>query len=161
MTTTSTVTQSPAQTQPLAPARVQEVRREEKPLPRTIYDASGFEVFAKHFLAGFSQALGMILVYGIFVTITITLAMRYLLPTVQPYLDMYKQSMQSLQAIQSTFGSMGGGVTGTTDTFQEGSSGASAEFSQGSVPGITTMTVTPEQLQYAQQLLQQMQQKPN
>jgi hypothetical protein len=33
----------------------------DSPQHRTIYDASGFEVFAKHFLAGFSQALGMIL----------------------------------------------------------------------------------------------------
>lgn len=159
MTTTSTVTQSPAQIPPTAPARFQEVRREEKPLPRTIYDASGFEVFAKHFLAGFSQALGMILVYVIFVAITITLAMKYLLPTVQPYLDMYKQSMQSLQTIQSTF-APAEPTQGVT--FQEESnSGSAPSGTQGSAPGSTTMTVTPEQLQQAQQLLLQMQQKGN
>jgi|GEM_PF-1441943 len=147
MSTAQTVVQTtPSQT----------VIRQEKPLPRTIYDASGFEVFGKHFLAGFSQALGMILVYLIFLGIAFYFAMQYLLPTIQPYLDMYKQSMESLQTIQSTFAP--GTTSGAATTFQEGT--YTGEF-QGTAPGTTTMTVTPEQLRQAQDLMLQMQQNSN
>jgi hypothetical protein len=121
----------------------------DSPQHRTIYDASGFEVFAKHFLAGFSQALGMILVYVLFLVIAYFMVIRYLLPTVQPYLNMYQQSMQSLQSIQSTFAPSGYVVPAEE-------SGVPTESAQGA-----SMTVTPEQLQQAQQLLQQMQQNSN
>lgn len=108
----------------------------------------------------------MILVYLIFVAIAFTLAVKYLMPTIQPYLDLYKQSMQSLQSIQSTFSPLNS-LQGAT--FQEGTSPAGLPSEQGGATGGVTgastgmgsMTISPEQLQQAQELLQQMQQKGN
>jgi|GEM_PF-1651329 len=69
-------------------------------VPRTIYDASAAEVFFKNFLAGVGHGLGGVFVYFLFVLFMLYLAARFVWPVVQPYVNMYQQSMQSLQKMQ-------------------------------------------------------------
>lgn len=111
---------------------------------RTIYDASSGEIFGKNFLAGVAHALGQILVYLLFVAGVFTLAARFFLPVIQPYLDIYLNSMESLQLMQSYF---------------PGESSQS-QFEERS-PSESTQQFSPQQLDQAQQMLQQLQQNQN
>jgi hypothetical protein len=73
-----------------------------RPAPRTIYDASSGEIFWKNFVAGLGHAIGGVVIYIIFLAIMVMSVVRFLWPIVQPYVQLYRTSMESLQKIQST-----------------------------------------------------------
>lgn len=137
----------------------QEVRMSDPPKPeqRTIYSASGWEIFGRNFLAGMAQALGHILIYLLFVAGVFAVAFRFLWPVVQPYVDIYKQSLESLQMIQSfTPGYVPPEEAGTEQNMEDVPS-----YEGTSQPSQPTMGLNPDQLRQAQELLQQMQQGGN
>lgn len=88
---------------------------EAKPAPRTIYDASAVEVFFKNFLAGVGHGLGTVAIYLVFISIVFMLVARFVWPVVEPYVTLYKNSMESLQKFQNM-------MPGGTGTAQPGAS---------------------------------------
>lgn len=68
---------------------------------RTIYDASAREVFFKNLLAGMGIGLGQVFIYLLFLSGALMLAIRFVWPVVEPYVQTYQRSMESIQQIQS------------------------------------------------------------
>jgi hypothetical protein len=86
-----------------------------KPVPRTIYDASAVEVFFKNFLAGVGHGLGTVAIYLVFIAVVFMVVARFVWPVVEPYVTLYKNSMESLQKFQNM-------MPGGTGTAQPGAS---------------------------------------
>ncbi|PWU23332.1 hypothetical protein C5B42_03340 [Candidatus Cerribacteria bacterium 'Amazon FNV 2010 28 9'] len=66
---------------------------------KTLYDSSVAEIARKHFVAGFSQALG-----GFFVTILtwiviLFITLRYILPGLQPTLNQFTSIFSSMEKV--------------------------------------------------------------
>jgi len=73
---------------------------------RTLYDASAGEIFWRNFLSGFARGFGMILVYVIFIVVVSLLVARFILPTVQPFINQYSDLMKSVSAMQQSTGAI-------------------------------------------------------
>jgi hypothetical protein len=63
---------------------------------KTLYNVSGWSIFWRNFLAGFSRAVGGIFIYLIFVGISLYLFIQTVWPTVQPMLTGYMKMMDTL-----------------------------------------------------------------
>lgn len=64
---------------------------------KDIYTSSAGEIFSKNFLAGFSRALGGIVVYLIFLGIVLFIMSRTLLPQLMPLISTLQDSLNMLQ----------------------------------------------------------------
>jgi hypothetical protein len=68
---------------------------------KTIYDASAMEIFWKNFLAGFSRALGNIILYIVFLIVTTMIFIRYISPIITPMLGQLENVTKSLDTIKN------------------------------------------------------------
>lgn len=69
---------------------------------KSIYEASAGEIFYKNFLAGFGRALGGIFIYLVFFGISTYIFVTTVLPTIQPFIDEYRQAVQGLNSMSKT-----------------------------------------------------------
>lgn len=69
---------------------------------KSIYEASGSEIFFKNFLAGFGRALGGIFIYLVFIGITLYFFINTALPQIQPFIDEYRQAVQGINSLNKT-----------------------------------------------------------
>lgn len=67
---------------------------------RTVYEASAGEIFWRQFLAGFSRALGSLLVYVIFLGLMFVFISRFVWPQVKPFFDSFTHSVELLESTQ-------------------------------------------------------------
>jgi len=58
---------------------------------KDLYSSSTGSIFVKNFIAGFARALGSIIVYLIFLFITLYLSSRYLYPQLKPLIDSFQK----------------------------------------------------------------------
>jgi len=72
------------------------VKEERMGETKTVYNASGGEVFWKNFLAGFGRALGSVFVYLLFLGLIVYLFTNYLFPQIKPWLDQYAKAIEVL-----------------------------------------------------------------
>lgn len=134
---------------------------------RTIYSASAGEIFWKNLLAGLAHGLGTILIYLFFVSGILVLAWRFLFPLVAPYWQVFEQAVGSIQQMNSWLPAADGGgqawqlsgqpVDGQAGSQPEMPAGTGQSASGGPSAG-GSFQVTPQQLEQARQLLEQMQQ---
>ncbi len=80
---------------------------------RTIYDASPGEVFWRNFLAGFGRAMGVVVVYFLFLGVFAIVFANMILPIITPLLDTYMKSMGALQQFSALTHPGAGGPVGT------------------------------------------------
>lgn len=136
--------------------RVQEaIVKESK--KRTIYDASSGEIMGKNFLAGMSHAAGSILVYLIFASGVLFFLFRFVYPVFAPYVDIYKQSMESLQMMNSFFPGQSSSMTIEPAATGVNPDGEISPTEQEAVEQQLEQRYTPQQLDQARQVLEQMQ----
>ena len=67
---------------------------------KTLYQASAFEIFWRNFLAGFSRALGGIILYVLFIGIIGSLAFQYLAPLISPVLNQLNSIYGTMEKLQ-------------------------------------------------------------
>ena len=148
--TPTQVSPSPAAREPKVPDFVAKEAKK-----RTIYDASATEIFFKNFLAGIAHAAGSILIYLIFASGMLLLAFRFVYPLFSPYLDIYKQSMESLQMMNTFF------PGGATTPQMNDNNAIDTPAEQERVEAELEQRYSPQQLQQAEQLLEEMQRNNN
>jgi len=64
---------------------------------RDIYTSSLGEIFSKNFVAGFARGLGGVVVYILFLSVVLFIVSRTLLPTLEPLISTFQDSMKLLQ----------------------------------------------------------------
>jgi hypothetical protein len=74
----------------------------EKNQGKTLYDASALEIIGKNFLAGFSHALGGVIIQIGFFVVLGYFATIYLWPQIQPMMNLLSRSVESMEQLQQT-----------------------------------------------------------
>jgi hypothetical protein len=69
---------------------------------KTLYSVSGWSIFWRNFLAGFSRAIGGIFIYLIFAMISFYLFMQTVWPQLEPFVISYQNLMNTFSPSSST-----------------------------------------------------------
>lgn len=69
---------------------------------RSIYDAKGWEIVWKNFVAGLMRGLGSVLIWFLFTSIIFNIMLAIFWPRLQPYFEQYFDALSTLGDIQTT-----------------------------------------------------------
>lgn len=104
---------------------------------KTIYEANVFEIVFKNFLAGFSRALGIIVVYLLLILAVFFFFVRYVLPSLQEkfadfdlnkLLNPYGSILEQMPKMNSSAGSLSSSTK--TQSLDQGTNGDQGEMTQ-------------------------------
>ena len=68
---------------------------------RTIYEASGWEIFWRNFIAGFARGLGNFIFSVIFLAIIANVMLQYFYPMLSPMLESFSSLTNMLDQVSS------------------------------------------------------------
>lgn len=68
---------------------------------RSIYDATGWEIIWKNFVAGMMRGLGSVLIWFIFTSIIFNIILAIFWPRLRPYFEQYFDALSTLGDLQT------------------------------------------------------------